>query len=168
MTSPNSVVAFVILMVLGLTGLWFAYANYYQDIYRWLGFEAGYTLSIEEAFFSVTVADEPHEWRQGLSGTPSLPDQTGMLFVFDTEDRYGMWMRDMNYALDILWIDNTFTVVHIEENVTPDTYPRVFTSPQPARFVLEVPAYTVESFKLQTGNRAFIPADVLPDDLQTL
>jgi uncharacterized membrane protein (UPF0127 family) len=124
-------------------------------------------MSIEEAFLSVTVADEPHEWRQGLSGTRQLENQTGMLFVFAEEDRYGMWMKDMNYPIDILWIDNNFSVVHIEENVAPETYPKVFSSPELARFVLEVPAFTAETFKLEVGDSAFIPVEVLPADLQT-
>ncbi|HMA78603.1 MAG TPA: DUF192 domain-containing protein [Candidatus Paceibacterota bacterium] len=164
----DSLITFVILVSLSLVGLWYVYANYYEEIYDFLGVRIQYTMSVSEAFISVTISDEPHEWRQGLSGTRNLDDQTGMLFVFDSEDRYGMWMKDMNYPLDILWIDNDFTVVHVEENVSPESYPKVFSSPVPARFVLEVPAYTIESFKLQVGDDAFIPVEVLPEDLQTI
>jgi uncharacterized membrane protein (UPF0127 family) len=164
----NSLIAFVILVGLVLVGLWYVYANYYEEIYDFLGVRVQYTMSVEEAFFTVTVADEPHEWRQGLSGTAPLADQTGMLFVFDQEDRYGMWMKDMNYPLDILWINNDMTVVHIEENVEPNTYPKVFASDEPARFVLEVPAFTVKTFQLTEGQSAYIPVEVLPEDLQPI
>ncbi|MAZ29837.1 hypothetical protein CL655_00975 [bacterium] len=164
----NSIISFVVLAGVLLVSLWYVYANYHQEIYDWLGVRVQYTMFISEVFFSVTVADEPAEWRRGLSNTAPLVDQTGMLFVFDTSDRYGMWMKDMRYALDMIWIDENFTVVHIEENVTPDTYPTTFSSPVPARFVLEVPAFTVESFKIQVGQQASIPVDVLPDDLQPI
>ena len=166
--SRNSLLAFILFAALALTGLWYVYATYYEQIYDFFGVPIEYTVSIEEAFFNVTVADEPHEWRQGLSGTVRLEDQSGMLFVFETEDRYGMWMKDMRYPIDIIWINNELTVVHIEENVSPDTYPEVFASSVPARFVLEVPAFTVETFKLREGNTAFIPTDILPEDLQTI
>lgn len=162
----DSLIAFVIVAAIGLMGLWYVYATYYEEIYDFFGVRVEYTVSIEEAFFTVTIADEPHEWRQGLSNTSPLADQTGLLFVFADEDRYGMWMKDMNYALDIIWIDDDLTVVHVEENVTPDTYPKVFSSPEPARFVLEVPAFTAETFKIEAGDTAFIPVDVLPPDLQ--
>jgi uncharacterized membrane protein (UPF0127 family) len=162
----NSIIAFIVFASILLVGLWYGFAKYHEEIYDWLGVRVQYTMFISEVFFSVTVADEPAEWRQGLSGTRSLADQTGMLFIFAESDIYGMWMKDMNYALDIIWIDEDFTVVHIEENITPDTYPATFASPVPARFVLEVPAFTVESFKLGVGQQANIPVDIWPDDLR--
>lgn len=163
-----SLSAFVVGITLILSGIWYVYAVYHEEIYDFLGVTLQHTIFIEEVYFSVTVADEPDERRIGLSNSDPLPDQTGMLFVFDEPGRYGMWMKDMRYALDMIWIDEDLTVVHIEENVTPDSYPEVFSSPMQARFVLEVPAFTVESFKIQTGQRASIPVDVLPEDLQPL
>lgn len=164
----DSLITFIILVGFFLVGLWYVYANYYEELYDFLGVRVQHTMSVEEAFFTVTVADEPHEWRQGLSGTTYLPDQTGMLFIFDQEDRYGMWMKDMQYPIDILWMNNDLRVVHIEENVAPETYPTVFANDDPARFVLEVPAFTVETFKLDVGQRAYIPVEVLPEDLQSI
>ena len=164
----SSLVAFILVTAGLLVSLWYVYANYYEEIYDFFGVRVQYTMFIDEVFFSVTVADEPWERKQGLSNSAPLDDQTGMLFVFDDSGRYGMWMKDMRYALDMIWIDENFTVVHVEENVTPDTYPTVFSSPGPARFVLEVPAFTVESFKIKTGQRASIPVEVLPEDLQPI
>ena len=164
----SSLVSFVLLTAALLVGLWYVYANYYEDIYSFFGVRVQHTMFIDEVFFSVTVADEPHERQQGLSNTTPLEDQTGMLFVFDSPGRYGMWMKDMNYALDMIWIDDTLTVVHIEENVTPDSYPKVFSSSVPARFVLEVPAFTVESFRISEGQQASIPVEILPEDLQPI
>jgi uncharacterized protein len=89
----------------------------------------------------VTIADTPRLRERGLSGTPSLAVGTGKLFIFDRADSYGFWMKDMHYALDIVWIDATNTVVGIAEAVTPESYPRAVYAPAPVLYVLEINAY---------------------------
>ncbi len=86
----------------------------------------------------VTVADTAQSREQGLSGTTSLPNNTGMLFVFDTSGSYGFWMKDMQYPLDFIWIDEDFKIVDITADVAPITYPTVFYPAQPIRYMLEV------------------------------
>ena len=164
----NDVFTFIVFAGVLLIGLWYVYANYYSEIYDWLGVRVNYTIFIDEVVFAVTVADEPTEWRQGLSGVRSLSDQTGKLFIFDSPDRYGIWMKDMLIPIDILWIDDERIIIHIEENISPDTYPETFSSPTPARFVLEVPAFTVESFKITPGQKITLPAELVPVDLQNI
>lgn len=88
----------------------------------------------------VTLATTSQERAQGLSGTAPLSPDTGMLFVFPREGTYSFWMKDMQYSLDILWIDGSGAVVYSRESVSPDTYPAAFSSQDPARFVLELPA----------------------------
>ena len=41
--------------------------------------------------------------RKGLSGRVETNDE--MLFVFEREDYYGFWMKDMNFPIDIAWLD---------------------------------------------------------------
>lgn len=80
---------------------------------------------------------------RGLGGRASLRQGEGMLFIFDRVDTHGIWMRDMQFALDVLWINEDFKVVDIRRGFTPDTFPEVATPAHPARYVLEVPASTV-------------------------
>lgn len=86
----------------------------------------------------VTIADTPLEQEQGLSGTDSLAEGTGKLFVFDTPNIYGFWMKDMQYPLDFIWIDSTMHIIDITPAVGPETYPTVFYPPSPVQYVLEV------------------------------
>lgn len=58
-----------------------------------------------EAELSVYVADTPELRRQGLMGWESLPDDTGMLFVFDDDTRSGFWMKDTLIPLSIAFAD---------------------------------------------------------------
>ena len=88
----------------------------------------------------VDVADTEQARQKGLSGNPGLVPGRGMLFIFDKDDAWGMWMKDMHFSIDILWIDAGGQVVSIQRNVAPESYPTVFRPSSSARYVLEVPA----------------------------
>jgi uncharacterized membrane protein (UPF0127 family) len=90
----------------------------------------------------VELARTPEEVRQGLSGRPSLPAGEGMLFMFAEPDFYRFWMPDMNFPLDIIWI-NADKVVDISHNVSNEfdpANPRFYIPSEPAQYVLEVNA----------------------------
>ncbi len=102
---------------------------------------------------AVDLASTPQAQTKGLSGRSSLPEGTGMLFWFTRDDFYPFWMPDMHFSIDILWIDSNWTVVHIEEGVSPETYPATFASPTPARYVLELPAGYTSKIGAKTGDK---------------
>lgn len=100
----------------------------------------------------VEVARTGEEQQKGLSGRPSLPEGKGMLFIFSHPDRYGFWMPDMHFAIDIIWIGPDWHIVDISPDVIPESYPNVFTPSIPARYVLEVPAGTASRYGWKTGD----------------
>ncbi len=110
------------------------------------------TLTIASTTIEIEYANTPELRTQGLSGRNALPKNSGLLFVFDTEERAGFWMKDMNFPIDILWIDESRTVVHIERAVTPESYPHIFYPAAKARYVLEVNAGFVEKHKITVGS----------------
>jgi len=97
-------------------------------------------ISVGDTTVVVDVVSTDLLRQKGLSGRESLADGTGMLFVFDTSDRWGIWMKDMRFAIDILWIREDGVVVTLKEHVAPESAPTVFSSTEPARYVLELPA----------------------------
>lgn len=128
-----------------------------------------YSIYIGNAAVEVTVADSDAERVKGLSGVEHLDPRQGKLFIFDMDAKPGIWMKDMKFPLDIVWVNRDFKVVHIEENVSPDTYPQVFYPPDDARFVLEVNAQFVNTFKIKEGDTMELPASLIPQDIrQTL
>lgn len=86
------------------------------------------------------IADTEASRQQGLSGTEPLAEDEAMLFVYDHPTRPGIWMKDMNYSIDIVWLDATKKVIYIEREVSPETYPRIFLPQSDAQYVLELPA----------------------------
>jgi uncharacterized membrane protein (UPF0127 family) len=104
-----------------------------------------------------SIADSLSERIKGLSDTPFLPDNVVKLFAFGMAGSHSIWMKDMNYSIDILWAAEDGTIVHIEENVSPDTFPNSFSSPEPAWFVVEANAGFVASNTIAIGDKVVLP-----------
>ncbi len=107
---------------------------------------------IGESKLKVEIADSEEERVRGLSGREGLERKSGLLFVFKKSDIHSIWMKDMKFSIDIIWIADNMQVIHIQENVTPETYPATFSSDRPARFVLEVPAGFVSKEGIKNGD----------------
>lgn len=145
----------------------FAYNQYSEPLLqRFFAQSDEYTIYVNRVAFSVSVAADRESRRQGLSGVTGLPEYGGKLFIFDTPGKHGIWMKDMLFPIDVLWFDEQFTLIHIEQNMTPESYPAVFAPPQDARFVLEVNAYTAEALNLTVGNSLTLPVGLIPADLR--
>ncbi|MDO8471512.1 MAG: DUF192 domain-containing protein [bacterium] len=108
-------------------------------------------IKINDASIRVEVVNTPETRQKGLSGREMLPEGTGMLFIFDSPVQDGFWMKDMNFAIDIIWIDEKFRVVNIEKEVTPETFPKIFYPNQPVKYVLELPAGYTNRYYIDIG-----------------
>lgn len=61
----------------------------------------------------------PEKLKQGLSGRKELKQGTGMLFIFADLIPHTMWMPNMNFPLDVVWLDEQLSVVHISYGLVP-------------------------------------------------
>lgn len=104
-----------------------------------------------------SVADTLSSRIKGLSGTPFLPDNVVKLFAFGAAGNHSIWMKDMNYSIDILWVSEAGEIVHIEENASPESYPESFSSPVPAWYVIETNAGFVERHEITLGDQVILP-----------
>jgi uncharacterized membrane protein (UPF0127 family) len=78
----------------------------------------------------------------GLMFRRSLPEDKGMLFLFERADFHTIWMKNCRFPIDILWLDEDHAVVHLAEAVPPceaDPCP-VYEPLRRARYVLELNA----------------------------
>lgn len=130
---------FVLVAVVFLAGLW----NPAYDGKAKITFPNG------DIIFA-NVADDPIEQTQGLSDR-STPES--MLFLFDQKIRSGFWMKDMRFAIDIIWL-NDERVIGFEKNLQPEDPPKtIYRSPGLITAALEVPAGTVDKHVLEIGNQ---------------
>ena len=106
---------------------------------------------INKETFVVEVAKTEKERIQGLSDRSEMP-HGGMFFIFDKNERHGIWMKDMQFPIDILWLGSDFAVVDFKENVLPNTYPEIFVPESPVRYVVEIPSGMLHRLGIQKGD----------------
>jgi uncharacterized protein len=84
----------------------------------------------------VEVAKTPEERSYGLMGRKDLGKDEGMLFIFETEDRHGFWMKNTFIPLSIAFIDKNGKIVWITDMkpLTLDSH----VPPQPILYALEM------------------------------
>jgi uncharacterized protein len=77
------------------------------------------TIAVKNTTIAADLAVTPDEQSKGLSGRENLSENQGMLFVMKTPGKYGFWMKEMKFPLDIFWLDRAGNVVYIKENLQP-------------------------------------------------
>ncbi|HEU0085469.1 MAG TPA: DUF192 domain-containing protein [Candidatus Paceibacterota bacterium] len=116
------------------------------------------SIKIGEKILLVDLKNTPSSRAQGLSGRESLSPDEGMLFVFETPGRYPFWMKDMNFSIDIIWLDENLNIVHIKEGATPLSYPATFVSETDGKYVLETVSGFSRKNNIEVGDKLeFLP-----------
>jgi uncharacterized membrane protein (UPF0127 family) len=90
----------------------------------------------------------------GVMFRPSLPENRGLLFVFEEPDFHGFWMKNCRFPIDMVWLDADHKVVHVAESVPPcqkDPCP-VYSPMRKASYVLEVNAGQARREKAVIGS----------------
>lgn len=123
-------------------------------------------VTVRDVAVDAIIADEERERVRGLSGVSEMGPREGLLMIFDTADHHAIWMKDMNFPIDIIWIGDDLTVVDVNEAVSPDTYPSIFEPETPARMALEVNARFVATHRIMIGDPILLNDLYIPRDLK--
>ncbi|MGG7568306.1 DUF192 domain-containing protein [Rhodovulum sp. DZ06] len=107
--------------------------------------------------FAVEIADTPESRARGLMHRETMARDAGMLFVFDPPRPVAFWMRNTILALDLVFVDDSGTVVKIHENAVPFSE-RLMPSGEPVRAVLEINAGLSAALGLGPGTELRHPA----------
>lgn len=112
------------------------------------------------AEIDVVVVTTAAQQTRGLSGLTELAEDEGMLFAYEAEGSHSIWMKEMVFPIDIVWIDSEGKIVHLEEQVpTPEDGQvelPIYSSEDPARYVLELAAGVVAEQGLEVGQKVEI------------
>lgn len=112
---------------------------------------------VSEEGFSFEVVASTEARTRGLGGRTEIPANYGMLFVFPEAKRYGFWMKDMYVSIDIVWLKNDGTVIGIDANVSPESFPDPYFAPEPVARVLETRAGEAAAQGWVVGSRIELP-----------
>ncbi len=100
----------------------------------------------------IEIVDTPELRKKGLSGRQQLENKKGMLFKYDEPSlRNCIWMKDMNFSLDIIWLNDKKEVTDVKKDVSPETFSESFCPKGETQYVLEVNSGNADSFGISEG-----------------
>jgi len=119
-------------------------------------------IKINNTNLSVTIADTENLRTKGLTDLDNLPQDKGMLFVFESKSIVpSFWMKDMKFPLDFIWIKDG-EVAQIDANIpypssdTLDTAVKVYIPSSPVDYVLEVNAGFSATNNIKIGDKVYL------------
>ena len=104
----------------------------------------------------IEVAETKQERNDGLMNVNSLPDDKGMLFVFERQEPRSFWMANTPLSLDIIFADNRGEIVRVHHQTKPFSSQQ-YVSRKPARYVVEVVGGYSISHDIKEGDFVALP-----------
>lgn len=144
----------ILLTILAAASLMFVAISFVQ--HSVLNIKQNPYLEIGTAKLEIEIADTDAARAQGLSGRAALAANRGLLFIFDRADYHGFWMKEMNFPIDIIWLDDNWQVIDLTENISPKDFPTTYQPRAPARYILEVNAGFIATHRLIIGAQAIL------------
>ncbi len=108
-------------------------------------------LYVNNKTLTAEVAVTEEQKQIGLSGRSCLGEDRVMVFSYNVPGNYCFWMKDMNFSIDMVWLDSDKKVITVKSGINPDTYPQTFCPSSSAMYVVEVSSGVSEKFGWQTG-----------------
>jgi len=115
----------------------------------------GTYVAINDSKFQVEVAETDTEKQIGLSNTQSLPENEGMLFLFDKPGFYSFWMKEMKFPIDIIFINGNKVTTIVTNAMPPsknDGNLPLFQPTEESDKVLEVNAGIAKKYNITEGS----------------
>ena len=115
---------------------------------------------IKRREFRALLADSFMKRAIGLMFRDGLQEGTCMLFVFNEEARQGIWMHNMRFAIDVIWLDSGSKIVSLERNLQPCKSAfncRTHYPDGDAKYILEMRAGTIAKNGIKIGSKVTIP-----------
>ena len=114
-------------------------------------------LRLAKKEIAVELAKSPQQQARGLMFRKSLPQDTGMLFIYNEEQRLSFWMKNTFIPLSIGFFDKNQTLVDVQEMepVKSEVQSRIptYQSLKPAKYALEMPPGWFKKNKIRLGER---------------
>ncbi len=110
----------------------------------------------EEACYAVEIVSTTKEQSTGLMNHETLPEDQGMLFDFVQQKKHAIWMLNMDFPIDIIWLDKNKQVVYIEENAQPCsevTNCTLYSPDETSKYILEINAGQTSAINLRVGDQ---------------
>lgn len=116
-------------------------------------------LKIRTQVLEVMIARTPEQQKRGLCCRNALPENQGMLFIYDqprADNKF--WMKDTLIPLDMFWLDSDKKIIYIEKSVQPqpgvsDAELKTYGPELASQYVLETNAGFANKHNIQIGDQ---------------
>lgn len=102
--------------------------------------------------FGVEVADTSLTRAKGLMFIDKLPEDRGMLFVYEDEGNRKFWMKNTYIPLDMIFADSDGVIVGIVKNAEPQTEVARSVG-KPSKYVLEINGGLTDKYGINIGDQ---------------
>ncbi|MAZ77073.1 MAG: hypothetical protein CMF39_00155 [Legionellaceae bacterium] len=99
----------------------------------------------------IEISKGEYETQTGLMYRSSMENNRGMLFIFEDERPRYFYMKNTQFALDIIYVNGNGEVVSIQKDAQPLNQTSL-PSEGPAQYVLEVNAGLSDLWNLEKGD----------------
>ena len=106
-----------------------------------------------ETTLYIEVVDDNYTTQRGMMMRRTCAPNWGMLFVFPSESNHSFWMHNTYIPLDIVFIRADGTVANAHENAEPLNDGPRYPSVGKVRYVLELPAGSVQTYHITTDTK---------------
>lgn len=112
-------------------------------------------LCFESNCFSFEKAVTKKEQAKGLMFKKSMPLLHGMLFIFKKEKIPVFWMKNMEFSIDIIWLDKNLEVKDVSKNLKPCKTVNcpTYSPKQKVLYAFEVNAGTTNKLGIKPGSK---------------
>ena len=107
-------------------------------------------ISLEKYLSQIEIVSDPQDRKTGLMNRESLPDDSGMIFVWDRNKVQCMWMKNTSIPLSVSYIEDTGEIIDIYDMVPLSR--KSVCSRKPALYALEVNQGWFEKNELYVGD----------------
>lgn len=104
------------------------------------------------ATLDIEIADDEYKTQTGLMYRRSMAENQGMLFIFSDEQPRSFYMKNTEFALDIIYFNSEKEIVSIRKNAKPFDQSSL-PSEGPSQYVLEVNAGLSDQWSLTKGDK---------------
>lgn len=103
----------------------------------------------------VEIPETLEEQSIGFMNRDQITYDQGMLFIFSEPRIASMWMKNVNFPLDMIFIDNRQLILNIEKNTKPRTSD-LYESKGLCKYVVEVLGGFCEKYKVEKGQKVVL------------
>jgi len=109
------------------------------------------TISINGKKVLAKTSCTAEQQKNGLMWVKKLPENNGMIFVFEKEEKLNFWAKNTYIPLDLAYINDKLEIVEIRSLKPLDT--TIVTNNFPASYVLEVNAGWFKRNNIKIGDK---------------